>query len=247
MSIYITGDIHGDFNKIANETNFFKYKEEDYYIICGDFGIWDLKNVKTLQKLASFIPCTVLFCDGNHENFNILYSFPIVDYCGGKAHKIADNIYHLIRGEIFTIEGKTFFAMGGASSHDIEDGILDPKDRYFSRKRRRLEEAGRYMFRIKGRSWWPEEMPSLDEYSNARFNLLKYHFKVDYILTHCAPTRIQSRLDSQFKPDTLTDFLNEVFITTEFKHWYCGHYHRNQDFVDDNFTILYGQIRKVED
>lgn len=247
MSIYITGDIHGEFTQIADNTNFFKYTENDYYIICGDFGIWETKNVNKLKKMASFFPCTVLFVDGNHENFDILNNFPVVDYCGGKAHKITDNIYHLMRGEVFTIEGKTFFTMGGASSHDIEDGILDPKDRYFSRNRRRLEEQGKYNYRIKGRSWWPEEMPSLDEYSNARFNLVKCHYKVDYILTHCAPTRIQTRLDARFEPDKLTDFLNEVFLMTEFKHWYCGHYHRNQDFIDDNFTILYGGIRKVED
>lgn len=246
MSIYVTGDIHGEFSRIADVTHFFKYKEEDYFIICGDFGIWDTKNVKTLLKMASFFPCTVLFCDGNHENFNLLYSFPIVDYLGGKAHKIADNIYHLMRGEIYDIEGKKFFSMGGASSHDIQDGILDPKDRYFSRNRRRLEEQGKYMYRIKGRSWWPEEMPSDEEYRHAKETLEKYNYKVDYIISHCAPTRMQTQFNGNFKPDKLTDFLNEIYVTTEFKHWYCGHYHANIDLRED-FTILYGQIRKVEE
>ena len=31
-----------------------------------------------------------------------------------------------MRGQVFEIEGKTFFTMGGAASHDIQDGILDP-------------------------------------------------------------------------------------------------------------------------
>lgn len=247
MSIFITGDIHGEFTQILDIIQFSHIKSEDYLIVCGDFGIWDQTNVRKLQKMAFSFDCTVLFVDGNHENFNMLNAFEVVDYHGGNAHKIADNIYHLMRGEIFEIEGKTFLAMGGAASHDISDGILDPDNRYFSRNRRRLEEQGKYNYRVKGRSWWPEEMPSLDEYSNARFNLVKRHYEVDYILTHCAPTRIQTRLDARFEPDKLTDFLNEVFLMTDFKHWYCGHYHRNQDFIDDKFTILYGLVRKVED
>lgn len=244
MAIYITGDIHGEFNRIADATHFFEYKEEDYFIVCGDFGIWDTKNVKTLLKMASFFPCTVLFCDGNHENFKILYSFPVVNYLGGKAHKIADNIYHLIRGEVYEIEGKKFFSMGGAASHDISDGILDPKDRYFSRNRRRLEEQGKYMYRIKGRSWWEEEMPSNEEYEHARETLKKNNYKVDYIISHCAPTRMQIQFNGNFEPDKLTDFLNEIYVTTQFTHWYCGHYHANID-LNKKFTVLYRGVRKV--
>lgn len=246
MSIYITGDIHGDFNKIANITHFYNYKETDYYIICGDFGIWDAKSINTLRKMSSLLPCTILFCDGNHENFDILYSLPVVDYLGGKAHKIADNIYHLMRGEIYIIEDKTFFVMGGAASHDIQDGILDPKDRYFSRRRRRLEEQGKYMYRIRGRSWWEQEMPTKEEYEYARQNLQKNNNKVDYIISHCAPSRFVYRFNNNYKPDELTDFHNEIYHTIDFKHWYCGHYHANIN-MEENFTILYGKIEKIGD
>ena len=33
-----------------------------------------------------------------------------------------------MRGQVYEINGKTFFTFGGASSHDIQDGILDPND-----------------------------------------------------------------------------------------------------------------------
>ena len=41
---------------------------------------------------------------------------------------------HLMRGQIFGIDGLTWFTMGGAASHDIEDGILDPSAPDFERR-----------------------------------------------------------------------------------------------------------------
>ena len=47
MSIYITGDTHGDFRRFSAD-NFPEGKtltKKDYVIICGDFGgIWDVKE-----------------------------------------------------------------------------------------------------------------------------------------------------------------------------------------------------------
>ena len=68
---------------------------------------------------------TTLFVDGNHENFDRLYSYPIIEWHGGKVHKINSSIFHLMRGEIYEIDNKKIFAFGGASCHDIPDGILD--------------------------------------------------------------------------------------------------------------------------
>ena len=45
----------------------------------------------------------------------------------------------------------------------------------------------RAMFRVKGVSWWPEELPSAEEYSEALANLERAGWAVDCILTHCAP------------------------------------------------------------
>ena len=142
MSIYITGDTHSDFRRfrpyIFNEQLGFSGNPEDnYMIICGDFGgIWYSKDYEETQeylpeendrlvKLNSY-PWTTLFVDGNHDNFDRLYSYPVDDWHGGKVHRIKPNIIHLMRGESYLIEDKRFFCFGGASSHDIQDGIIDP-------------------------------------------------------------------------------------------------------------------------
>ena len=73
----------------------------------------------------------------------MLTEFPIEDWHGGRVQHIRPSVIHLMQGQICGIQGKTFFTMGGASSHDIQDGILEPDDPLFKKKCRRLEPAGR--------------------------------------------------------------------------------------------------------
>lgn len=124
--IYITGDTHipVDIGKLSTK-NFPEQKEmtkNDYVIICGDFGgVWDGSNEeKYWIKWLKNKNFTTLFIDGNHENFEKLYNLPIVEFSGGIVHKVEEGIYHLMRGEIYTIDNKNLFVFGGASSHDKE-------------------------------------------------------------------------------------------------------------------------------
>ena len=128
--IYCTGDTHGNWNRFSTDI-FPEQKEmtrDDFVIICGDFGLWaDTKEEKYWLDWLNDKPFTTLFVDGNHENFTRLNNeFEVVGFHGGKAHKVRDNIYHLIRGYVFDICDKKIFTFGGAKSHDIDDGIIDP-------------------------------------------------------------------------------------------------------------------------
>ncbi|MDE7261659.1 MAG: metallophosphatase, partial [Oscillospiraceae bacterium] len=128
-------------------------------------------------------PFTTLFADGNHENFDKLNALPVHQWQGGKVHRIRPHVLHLMRGQVFEIDGTTFLAMGGAASHDIQDGVLDPEAPDFEREywfKRRT----RQMFRVKGVSWWPGELPSEEEYEEAVRILERASWQVDCILTH---------------------------------------------------------------
>ena len=170
-AIYITGDCHSSWSRFSTR-NFPQQKEmtrEDYVIVCGDFGIWNdsTQERKMLDWLAEK-NFTLLFVDGNHENFDRLYGgeFEEVEFHGGRAHRIRENIYHLMRGYVFSLCGKKVFAFGGASSHDIADGIVDPAayaDNHSLKKVIRMLSARNKQYRIKGVSWWPEEMPRCGE------------------------------------------------------------------------------------
>lgn len=250
--VYITGDCHADFYKFSTH-RFADQKDmttNDFVIVCGDFGIWEDNPTERwwLDWLAEK-RFTVLFVDGNHENFDRLYSeFDVVDFHGGKAHKIRNNIYHLMRGHVFNLCGKKFFAFGGASSHDIEDGILDRDD--FKSKYELIKEYNRRiyrgeMIRINHISWWKEELPSQEEMDFGVKTLEDNGNKVDFIVSHCCPQEIASIISlGSYKPDVLTSYFNKIANTVEFSKWFFGHYHNNTQ-VMNNFVMLYDQIERV--
>ena len=248
MAIFITGDTHGDFRRFEN-TIFYEQvglTKNDCVIICGDFGgIWDgSAEERYWLDWLDAKPYTTLFVSGNHENFDMLAEYPNEDWHGGKVHYIRPSVIHLMRGQIYSIQGKTFFTMGGGSSHDISGGILEPDDPQFKRKCRKLDHSGA-LYRVNHRSWWKEELPSEEEYRTARANLDRYDWKVDYIVTHCGPTSVQDELSGGFyKADALTDFLEEVADGCQFKYWFFGHYH-DDSIIKKKYVLLYEQIIKL--
>lgn len=82
-------------------------------------------------------PFTTLFIAGNHENYDALRTYPLEDWHGGKIRRIRPSVLLLERGQVFDVGGKRIFAMGGASSHDVQDGILEPDDPQFLQKLQR--------------------------------------------------------------------------------------------------------------
>ena len=245
--VYITGDCHANFRKFSSRR--FKAQKQmtrdDFVIVCGDFGgIWkdDERERYWLNWLAQK-PFTLLFVDGNHENFDRLYSneFEVVDFRGGKAHKIADNIYHLMRGYVFELCGKTFFVFGGASSHDIDDGILDRADfvsqREFQKTYKNWYLAGK-LFRVNHEAWWARELPSQEEMDRGRKNLKVYGNRVDFVISHCLPQTL-AHIFFSAEADTLTTYFDDLVRNgLQMDSWYCGHYHVDQ-WLTDKFRVLY--------
>lgn len=174
---------------------------------------------------------------------HMLNALPERLWHGGRIHEVRPHVLHLMRGQVFDIEGYTFFTMGGASSHDIQDGILDPEEPGFEERYWRMRRA-RAMFRVKGVSWWTEELPSDEEYEEARKNLDAHDWAVDYILTHCAPTSITQKIIPHARADRLTDFLEEVKNRARYHYWLFGHLHDNQA-VDKKHILLWEQVVQV--
>jgi len=182
--------------------------------------------------------------DGNHENFDLLNALPEKEWHGGRVHEVRENILHLMRGQVFTFGGLTWFTMGGASSHDIRDGILDPKEPDFEQRYWLLRRM-RAMFRVKGVSWWAEEMPNSQEYADALSSLDRMNWKVDCILTHCGPSSIVRKIDPSYGSDQLTNFLDMVNQRCQFIYWFFGHYHDNR-IIDDRYILQWEQISGLE-
>ncbi len=237
--IFITGDTHGsnDVRKLHSR----QWKEgksltkSDYLIILGDFGfIWKDEPDKTEKYYMRFFQqkkWTTLFVDGNHENFNRLDALEEVDMFNGKVGKVSDSVYHLKRGEIYTIEGKTFFVMGGAYSIDKES---------------RENEI----------SWWRREEPSYMEFDRGIGNLESVGFNVDYVLAHNGPSHVtniylrqlgmSSMVDLCGKIDTVAAYFNTLIedYKLQFKGFYFGHWH-DEWYYADKYFMMYDEIKEL--
>ena len=252
--VYLTGDTHGEVYRFSPE--FFPDQEDmtrdDTVIILGDFGvIWDKPSIIEKEQLEFLDdrPFTTCFIDGNHDGFDRLYSdeFEVVDFHGGKAHKIRDNVYHLMRGYVFDFDGKKFFAFGGASSHDIQDGILDRED--FKSDGDFLDEWDNMIvqgktFRVNHFSWWEQELPSQEEMDRGEHNLEAVNYKVDYVITHCLPQTVAS-IAGYFGKDILTEYFDNLLDKgLQFQKWYCGHYHEPAYYLS-KYEVFANNIARI--
>ena len=247
MAIFITGDTHGDFSRLLPAA-FHEQRDltnAEYLILCGDFGgVWEGGDAE--QQWLDWLETrsfTTLFVSGNHENYDLLRNYPISQWHGGLVQAIRPSVLHLMRGQLYNICGKRIFTMGGASSHDIQDGILEPDAPDFLRRFQQLNAQGA-AFRVNHRSWWREELPNEAEYAEARANLDRAGWTVDYILTHCAPTSIALQFSRHNVADHLTDFLQEVKDRTQYHYWLFGHYHDNK-VIDTKHILLWEQIVQI--
>ena len=220
--IFITGDLHGHVDKSKLNTQSFPQQKEltkdDFVIIAGDFGgIWDeSRSENWLLRWLEKKRFTTLFVDGNHENFDLLNSYPVTAWKGGNVHEVRPGILHLMRGQVLQIEGMKFFTFGGADSIDKH-------------------------YRKEGVSWWPQERPAEEEFDEGMNNLAKHNYSVDYVISHTAPLNIAEQLTAcSTLLDPATIMLSVFQEKISFKRWYFGHFH--QDTTLGNYTALYQEV-----
>lgn len=212
VPLYVTGDLHGSLERLRDP-----FLDEalagGYLIVAGDFGvIWagheDDSEETALLDWLDERPYTTLFIDGNHENHDRLDAMPFGKWKGGRVHFVSGNVIHLMRGEMYDIDGTTLFAMGGAHSHDKE-------------------------WRVEGATWWRREVPSLCERERAVQTLEKHGWQADIVVSHAAPTEAVRRLAGAcFHPcmtDEYADWLDGVAAKLDFKRWFFGHHHMDAD------------------
>ncbi len=250
--IYVTGDTHGDWMSRLNADSFPEQRgmtKRDYVLISGDFGLWDdSKRERYNLDWLEEKPFTTLFVSGNHENYDILDNLPVGEWHGGRVNFVRPSVIHLMRGQVFSIENKTFFAFGGASSHDISAGILEPDDPDFRKKKKRLDRNPFALYRINHVSWWERELPNEEEMQEGLDNLQKQNYKIDFIVTHSPYTSLLRQIDVGFqlyRNDILTDYLQKVKETVEYQHWFFGHMHINQTYSWERSSCLYEQIIRI--
>lgn len=225
MATFLKGDIHGNLFEVIDFINRFNLGKNDNIIILGDCGIAWRKDKKDLdQNIKLWNECgngvKLYFIDGNHENFNILNSLPIENNMG----KIADNIYHLRRGQVYEFENKKILVCGGADSID---------------KYRRVENF----------TWWKEETISQETIDNipaGHYDYVLTHCCPRSIFDN---NRVYLStlqfLDENKINHNSEDMLEKLMNKITFDHFYFGHYHVDR-VLNDKFRCLFNDFIEME-
>ena len=223
--VYVTGDMHGDENRLF-DSQWRKLKAGDTLIVCGDFGfLWDgSKREKEAIEYLGSRKFNVAFLDGTHENFDLLSRCRETVWKGGHVRRVSGNLYNLMRGQVFNIEGHKIFTFGGGESEDRD-------------------------IRAEQGKWWKEELPTPEEFKVGAENLDEIECKVDYILTHEPPqlmkSAMQLRAGVEQRVSGLNGYLEEISRSCEYRHWYFGSMHEDRTLTP-KFTCVFNKILPID-
>lgn len=223
--VYITGDIHGtqNFRKLSEE-NFPEQKtmtEKDFLIVCGDLcAFWD-NSESEMQLRAQFnkFKFTTLFIDGNHENFDILEQTPVSVWNGGNVHFMGNHLIHLMRGQVFELNGASFFTMGGGYSGD-------------------------HYHRMEHQNWWRNEIPTCEEFSRGLDNLKHCNWRTDFVLTHTASSQMIQKANLSYEQTMLNVYFDYLENHLDFRQWYFGHFHADK-MIDEKHILIYDRVARL--
>lgn len=213
--IYITGDKHGDYTDVFNFCNKYKTFKNDILIILGDAGInyfSDERDYKLKDNLKE-LPITLFCIHGNHEERpENIRSYKTKKFHNGIVYyeEKYPNILFAKDAEIYDFDGNSVLVIGGAYSVDKEYRLM------------------------MGYNWYPSEQPSEETKNKVKKVLQEHNNKVDIILSHTCPFKympyevFMSGVDQSKVDKSTEEFLDEIENITEYKKWYCGHYHTDK-------------------
>lgn len=217
--------MHGAEERLYSR-DWLKLKSGDILIVCGDFGyIWNggAREREYIQYLGSR-KFTVAFIDGTHDNLDYISGCRTTYWKGGMIHRIHGNLIHLMRGQIFNIDGNSFFTFGGGESTD--------KD-----------------MRIENGLWWKEEIPSPQEMTEGAKILDEQGRQVDFILTHEPPSLVKSamllRRGTADRVNKINGYFEEIDEMCEYKHWFFGSLHEDR-LVTPKHTCVFKKIIPIK-
>jgi len=241
MSILFSGDFHAnavnELNSITKEALIQKYGEEkfsgiNFHVILGDGGfMWQNNQAADQFNYAALAlrPFPVLCVIGNHEPILGMDGLPETDIgIGETVHQICDApfVAYFKRGKIYNINGFKILVLGGALSIDK-------------------------IFRKPGKTWWELEYWTEREKSDV-FELLKTENTFDFVLSHTGPQKINQKLFRTAIGGNSKKFTDEVALLNDeiekrinFREWWCGHFHENVFFYDEEKGRGYQYLYKM--
>lgn len=227
MHFYITGDTHGNFDRIEEFCQLNETTTDDVLIILGDAGInyWlDIRDWNVKNQIANMD--ITLFCvHGNHEGrpWESPSDYELFPWNGGLVYReeMYPNILFAKDGEIYHFNGYSAMAIGGAYS----------VDKYY-----RLSH---------GLQWFDTEQP--DEAMKAFVE--EQLERADWKVSHTVPIEVEPvwafipGLDQSSVDKSTEKWLQTIYDRLEFSEWYAGHYHIENE--DNGIRIMFEDYDEI--
>lgn len=193
---------------------------------------WGKNDSYEKEQLARLgkMKCQIAYVPGNHENYDRIEKLDDVDFYGGRAKKIQDNLFVLGTPEVYDFGGRLILTYGGATS--IDKDTLPRYERF---------------------SWWKQEKPSNRKPTEAVIKAAGR--KMDVLLTHQMPRRLFGKITPK-DPDSgrelkisdvycpVADHVEKLVESIRFDRHIFGHWHQDVDF-EGGFSCVYDRFLEV--
>ena len=226
--IYITGDTHRNFYRVASLCKQLKTSNDDVLIILGDAGIngHGAEDDRRLKQELNRLPITLFCVHGNHEQRpQTIAGYTEIFWHGGTVLMEPEypNLLFAKDGEIYKFDGRRCIVIGGAYS----------VDKFFRLAR--------------GWSWWEDEQPSDEIKARVEERLEKEKWQVDVVLSHTCPLKYEPTevflpgIDQSTVDNSTEQWLDSIETRLKYDEWYCGHYHTTKQV--EKLVFMYQDIR----
>ena len=228
--IYITGDTHRDFRRVATFCDTVESTIDDILIILGDAGINYFGEPKDsiLKRQLNELPIMLFCIHGNHEmRPESIASYKETRWRGGTVYVEPEfpNLLFAKDGEIYEFTGKRCVVIGGAYSVD-----------------KPIRLANNW-------GWWADEQPSEEIKKRIEQRLEAEKWKVDIVFSHTCPMKYIPRevflsgIDQSRVDNSTEEWLDKIEDRLDYVRWHCGHYHTNKSI--DRLRFLFEDFLEI--
>ena len=228
----LTGDTHGEFDRIEEFCEEYELTREDVIVILGDAGLNYFRDERDEEKKERLARLDVtLFCiHGNHEERpENIPGYEEMEWHGGLVLYEPDypNVLFAQDGEVYQFGAKKTLVIGGAYSVD------------------------KYYRIANGLPWFDSEQPDDAIQARVEAKLKELDWQVDYVFSHTVPYSYMPRhallptIDQSTVDNSTEKWLDWIKKRLTYETWYAGHFHITEQM--GRVCILYEDYEELEE
>ena len=255
MSVYVTGDTHGNAQEIRNTiAQISNPSKDDFIIIAGDAGFeYQQYNMGQAKREARRFPGTWIVLRGNHDS-RYWKEHSVWDDSLNK--RIARDGWEFTQDNLYLYQKKypnIWYVADTGGIYNIGDyNILFIPGAYSVDKWYRLRT---------GRPWNAEEQLTADEQAalvSLFYNWIDIGFEIDFVVGHTFPFKTQKYYQDLFMQgldqtsvdktmERWLDIFSDAYENApSFKQYFGGHFHDDR-VLNEKYTMLFHEVENLDD